>query len=352
MASPAKGTILEVKETKGLGTTLDVIIYDGIIHVGDTIVVGAREPIVTKVKALLRPRSLDEMRDPRKPFKSVHQVYAASGVKIVAPNIETAMPGAPVYVGGSELVEKIKQEIGEVEFDKDVSGLIIKADTLGSLEAMVKILAGEDIPVKRGSIGKVNKEDVTAAASLAKENKYFGVVLAFNAPLLDDARILADDSGVKIISSNIIYSLLDDYKLWVKESRESDKKELAKRITTPAKFQILKDHTFRQSKPAIVGVEILAGTLRSGARLMGVSGKVEGKIRGMQSSGENIEEAKKGMKVAVSMDDVVIGRHYDEGDVVYTFIDIEDAKQLNPDDLSDDEKQVLREIKEVKKKRM
>ena len=135
--APAKGTILEVKEERGLGTTIDVIVYDGILRRGDSVAVGARQPITTKVKALLKPTPMDEMRDPRERFRNVDEVTAASGVKIVAPGLENALAGAPVYVGGFEAAEKIKKEMGDVEIKTDQKGLIIKADTLGSLEALI-----------------------------------------------------------------------------------------------------------------------------------------------------------------------------------------------------------------------
>ncbi|MFH1056062.1 MAG: translation initiation factor IF-2 [Candidatus Altiarchaeota archaeon] len=347
--SPAKGTILEVKETKGLGTTVDAIIYDGTIHVNDSIVVAAREPIVTKVKALLRPRALDEMRDPKKQFKSVRSVYAASGVKIVAPRLDSAMPGGPIYVGGLELVGKVKEEIGEVEFLRDDLGVIVKADTLGSLEAMVKILEGEKIPVRKGSIGRISKQDVTEASAISHENKYLGVILAFNTLALPDAETLAQDSSVPILKSKVIYSIIDDYKEWVQKRRDEDRREVAKCVASPCKIRFLKDHTFRQSKPAIFGVEVVAGTMHSGCRLMREDGKVCGRVRGMQSSGENITEAKAGSQVAISMDDSIVGRHIFEGDTLYTFLSHEDTAKLNIDDLTEDEKDVLREIKKVKK---
>ncbi|MFH0863456.1 MAG: translation initiation factor IF-2 [Candidatus Altiarchaeota archaeon] len=347
--SPAKGTILEVKETKGLGTTIDAIIYDGTIHVNDPIVVAAREPIMTKVKALLRPRPLDEMRDPKKQFKSVRSVYAASGVKIVAPRLENAMPGGPIYVGGAEMVDKMKTEIGEVEFARDDLGVIVKADTLGSLEAMVNILEGEGIPVRKGSIGKISKQDVMEASAVSKENKLLGVILAFNAATLPDAETMAQDCNTPIIASEIIYTLVDDYTEWVAKTRDADRKELAKCVASPCKIRLLPGHTFRQSKPAIAGVEVKAGTLHSGCRLMRQDGKVVGSIRGIQSGGEKIDEAKAGQQVAVSMDDVVLGRHMSEGDVLYTFLSNDDAAKLKVEDLTDDEKQVLREIRQIKK---
>jgi len=350
--TPAKGTILEVKETKGLGTTIDAIIYDGTIRVNDPLVVAAREPIITKVKALLRPRALDEMRDPRKQFDNVRSVSAASGVKIVAHDLENAMSGGPIYVGGPEMVEQVKNEIGEVEFDKEDSGVVVKADTLGSLEAIVKILEADGIQVKKGSIGKVSKHDVIQASAVSNEDKYQGVILAFNAPVLPDAATLAMDFAIPVISSNIIYKILEDYKLWVEKERDLDRKALVKCVATPARIKFLNNHTFRQSKPAIVGVEIEGGTLHAGCRLMREDGKVYGRLRGIQSGGESVEEAGAGEQVAISIDDIMMGRHYNEGDTAYTFLSDEDITKFNPDDMTDEEKALIKEIRKIKKQRI
>jgi translation initiation factor 5B len=67
----AKGTILEVKEEKGLGTTVDTIIYNGALKVNDNLIIGnIGEPIVVKVRALLEPVELSEMRDKKGKFKN------------------------------------------------------------------------------------------------------------------------------------------------------------------------------------------------------------------------------------------------------------------------------------------
>jgi translation initiation factor 5B len=350
--SPAKGTILEVKETKGLGLTVDAIIYEGTLSVNDQIVVAAREPIVTRVKALLRPRPLDEMRDPKKQFKSVKSVYAASGVKIVAQNIGQAMPGGPVYVGGSELVPIIKKEIGEVEFSREEAGLIVRADTLGSLEALIRILESEGIVVKRGSIGKANKKDIIEAQSVGRENPELGAVMAFNTPILADARTLANDSNVSVFESDIIYRLVEDYQLWIQTEKERQRQILVKAALAPCKLKLMPDHVFRQSRPAIVGVEILAGTLYVGQRLMREKdGRVYGRVRGIQSSGESIQSAKRGAQVAVSIDDVTVGKQIIEGDTLYSFLSNEDVQRLNPEDLDDFERQTLRDMREIKRQR-
>ena len=350
LSSPAKGTVLEVKEERGLGTTVDAIIYDGIIKKGDSIVVGAKgEPIVTKVKALLRPKALDEMRDPKEKFKNVDEVYAAYGVKIAAPGLEKALSGAPVYVGGSELVGKVKEEMGEIEFAKDILGVVVKADTLGSLEALVKILADKNIPVKRGGIGRVSKQDVIEASAVASENRLLGAVLAFNAPVSGDISFFAEDQGAKIIKNRVVYQIIDDYLEWAAMEKEMEKKQREKTVAYPVKFKILPDHVFRTSKPAIVGVEILGGTLFPGVRLFLPGGKVNGTVKSIQSGGESVEKAVSGDKVALSIDDVSVGRHIHEDDIIYSFISIEDLAELKKGELSDEDRQILREIRELKK---
>ena len=350
LSSPAKGTVLEVKEERGLGTTVDAIIYDGIIKKGDSIVVGAKgEPIVTKVKALLRPKALDEMRDPKEKFKNVDEVYAAYGVKIAAPGLEKALSGAPVYVGGSELVGKVKEEMGEIEFAKDILGVVVKADTLGSLEALVKILADKNIPVKRGGIGRVSKQDVIEASAVASENRLLGAVLAFNAPVSGDISFFAEDQGAKIIKNRVVYQIIDDYLEWAAMEKEMEKKQREKTVAYPVKFKILPDHVFRTSKPAIVGVEILGGTLFPGVRLFLPGGKVKGTVKSIQSGGESVEKAVSGDKVALSIDDVSVGRHIHEDDIIYSFISIEDLAELKKGELSDEDRQILREIRELKK---
>ncbi|HHQ45300.1 MAG TPA: translation initiation factor IF-2 [Candidatus Altiarchaeales archaeon] len=350
METPAKGTILEVKETKGLGTTVDAIIYDGIIRVNDQIVVGARPPIKTKVKALLRPQPLDEMRDPKKKFKNVDEVYAASGVKIVAPGLEDAMAGAPIYVGGEELVEKVEGELSEVEFETDALGVVIKADTLGSLEAMINILGKEKIPIRKASIGRVSKTDVIEASAVRDKDKYLGVILAFSTSVLGEAEGLADDKNLRIFSSKVIYKILEDYEAWVKSERDADKKGIQGSVVYPAKFELMKGYVFRQSKPAVVGVKVLGGVLQKNSPIMREDGKTVGKVKEIQEESEKIDEAKEGMEVAVSIDNVTIGRQLSEGDTVYTAVTLSDIESLKKIDLTDSEKQVLKEIVEIRKK--
>ncbi|RJS84213.1 translation initiation factor IF-2, partial [Candidatus Bathyarchaeota archaeon] len=164
---PAKGTILEVKEEVGLGVTINVIIYDGILKKGDTIVIGGRQgPIITSVRAVLLPKPLDEIRDPRDKFSSVEEVSAAAGVKIAAPNLDDALAGAPLYVvPPGEPVEKyvreVSEEVEKLRISTDIEGVILKTDALGSLEAIAESLRRNNIPIRFADVGDVSKRDIT-----------------------------------------------------------------------------------------------------------------------------------------------------------------------------------------------
>jgi translation initiation factor 5B len=111
-SGPGVGTILEVKEEKGLGTTLDVILYNGEFKSGDTVIVGtAHEPVVTKIRALLKPKPLAEIRSEER-FLPVKHVVAASGVKVSAPKLENALAGSTIrVVTSSEEAEALSKEL-------------------------------------------------------------------------------------------------------------------------------------------------------------------------------------------------------------------------------------------------
>nr|CAI64259.1 probable translation initiation factor [uncultured archaeon] len=350
------GTILEKKEERGLGTTIDVILYDGKISVGDTIVGGGtdEEPIVTKVKALLKPRALQEIRVEQR-FERVKTVNAASGVKIVAPNMENALPGSQVRVVGEgdvleNVVKLVKSEIDEMRMETSPEGLIIKADTMGSLEALASELRDEEIEeIKKAEVGNISKRDVIDAGTV--KNRYFGVILGFNVDLLPDAKEMAMTNGIPVFISDVIYRLIEEYEDWVKGEKEKEKREIIERLPTPAKIKILPGCVFRQSKPAIVGVEVLGGKIQTGVELIKADGTNIGTINEIQDKAENIKSAGLGMQVAISMKKPTVGRQINENDLLYVDISKEEAKALSGL-LSADEEDVLEELMKLKSRHL
>ncbi len=341
----AKGSVLEVKEVRGLGLTMDVILYDGTVRKGDYIIVGGREPKVTRVKALLEPRKMQDIRT-EKQFEPVEEISAAAGVKISALDLEGVIAGSPIiFVGRESQVEaakkEVQREVEEVQFSKNVDGVILKADTLGSLEAMIKILNEEGIPIKKAEAGAVSKQDVIESQNV--KDRLRKVILSFNATVPVDVDMIARDMGVKVFYNEIIYRLVEEYKEWVAMEQSRELKEKETNVTHPCEIKVLRGTVFRQSHPAVFGVEVLRGTLRPGV-LMARDGKKIDRVKEIGKEGKPIQEAKRGDKVAVSMESVTVGRQVNEGDVLSAVVPERDMKILREifDKLSEDEKELLK----------
>lgn len=333
---PAKGTVLEVKEEPGLGLTLNTIIYDGVLRKDDLIVVGGREkPIVTRIRAILVPKPLDEIRDPRDKFSSVESVFAAAGVKIVAPDLEGVLAGASLYdVPENDAPEKyarlISEEIGQIRIATDVEGVILKADALGSLEAIADILKQNNIPIRLADVGDISKRDVVESAVVREHEPLYGAILAFNVKILPDAEEEAAVKGVQIFREKIVYHLLENYLTWFKRKRDAGLEQDFETLVRPAKLRVMEGYVFRRARPAIFGVEILVGTIRPKyAVIRAENGEELGEIQQIQDKGKALPDAQQGMQVAVSMERPIFGRHIFEKDLLYTKVPEEHVKILS-----------------------
>jgi translation initiation factor 5B len=356
---PAAGTVLEVSDTQGFGTTVDAIIYDGTIREDDQVVVGGVEkPIVTDVRALLRPRPLSEIRTERE-FESVPDVAAADGIKIAAPDLDDAMAGAPIRAVRDRPVEdvvaEVEAELAGIEVTTQEEGVVVKADTLGSLEALVSTLEEAEIAVVRAEVGAVAPRDIRVAETANEPTNE--AVLAFGVDVLDDARALAEQEDVRIFGHDVIYRLVEEYEEHVETIQQAQQDQVLDNITRPARFRVLDDHVFRQSDPAVVGVEVLGGTLKRNTRAALFEGNepdTVGSLKSIQDEGEDIDELMTGERAAVSIDGPTVGRDFDEGDVLWTEIPEKHAKILEQElteDITADEREVLSMYLDKRRKR-
>ncbi|NAZ38776.1 MAG: translation initiation factor IF-2 [Acidilobus sp.] len=357
---PAKGSVLEVKEIPGLGTVVDAIIYDGVLRVGDVIVLNGKSgPIISVVRSLLMPAPLSDMRAKGVKFVNVDEVHAAAGVRIAAAGLEEALAGSSLIAAkdekeAKELTEALKGEVKELIFRRDQLGVVVKADTLGTLEAMLEALKKYEVPVRLADVGNVSKSDVVEASFSGRKDKSLGAVLAFNVKVLPEAELEASSLGVKIFQDNIIYHLLDQYLEWRQKLKEEELEARLNQLTRPGKFMIIPGYVFRRSDPAIVGVEVLGGVIRPGYPLITAKGREIGKILAIRDNDKSLDIARTGAKVAVSIEGkIMIGRHVDEGETVYTDVPFDHATRLLNEFrsyISDDEVLTLKEIAELKKK--
>ena len=348
----AKGTVLEVKEDIGLGTTVDAIIYSGVLKKEDTIILGTRDqPLVTKIKALLKPKPMDEIRDPRERFDSVKEVHAACGIKISAPDLDRVVPGAPLraaHGNEAELIQEIQQQ-SQVRIDLDKDGLYIKADTIGSLEALVKESREKGIHIRKVDIGNISKRDITDTAAV--NNPLDRIIFAFNVKMLPEAKEEAASTDVTVFNEDVIYTIIENYDDWLARKKEELEKKRREDYTHPGMIKFLPEYVFRVSHPAVIGIRVLGGRIKVDMRLMDQDGKLIGNIKGMQSENKPIAEAIQGQEVAISIEGVTVGRQIKGGDIFFTDIPESDAKKLRLlDVLNEDEKDVLNKILEIKRK--
>ena len=335
--SQAKATILEVKEEKGLGTVLDTIIYNGKIKVGDKVIIGSlSDPIETKVKALL----IQE----KNRFKNIKEAHAAIGLKLCAPNTKQVIAGMPLKVANKDtekIKAEIKEEIKEIRFDIDENGIIIKADTLGSLEALINMLQEKDIPIKHASVGEISKRDISEAT--AEQNPINRVILGFNVKE-------TKSDLTKIITHPVIYKLIESFEKWKEQQQEELQKQAFKGLPLLTKFQIIPHCVFRQSNPAVVGVELLLGSLKIGTPVL--KEKHISDVKELQKDGKNIKEAVRGDQVAIALPGVTVGRQIFENDIFHTYITEEQFRTFKrlKKYLNDDQITVIKEVAQIMRK--
>jgi len=355
-----EGTILEVKEEKGLGMTVDCIIYNGKLRVNDTLIIGnVEQAIVTKIRALLEPAELTEMREKKSKFQNVKEVLAATGVKISAPGLENAIAGMPLRSssGKAEEVERLKlevqQQVGEVlSFIEQEHGVMIKADTIGGLEALRHLLEEKNIPIASASLGDISKKDLSKLETLKEKDEFTGVLLGFNVKMTPDIAEHAKVKGLTLILNEVIYKTIEDYEKYVDTlKKEIEKRELAN-LVRPCKFLLMKGYVFRQSNPAIIGVDIEVGKIRTSDPIMRGDGMRISTVKSLGEAQESLTVAEQGKQLAMAMDGVTIGRQVKEGDYLYTDIPEEHFKKLKElkKHLSKRELEVLKEIAEIKRK--
>jgi translation initiation factor 5B len=339
LEGPARGTVLEVSDEKGLGTTVNAIIYEGKIKINDKIIIGGlHQPVVTKVKGLFEP-------DEQNKYRGVKEVKAAAGVKIAALGVKDVVSGMPLFVINNDeeaLRQKIQEEVEEVIIETESSGIVVKADSLGSLEAVIGMLNDKEIPIKKASVGSVTKKDITSAIS--DEDDLNKIILCFN--------IESESKEVKIISHNIIYQLIEDLESWRDDQRKLEEAKELHGLVRPAKVRYLMGCTFRQSNPAVIGVEVLSGTLKPDYNLIKENGDEVATIKTIQLEKDSVKTAEKGKQVALSLPGITAGRQIREGEIYLVdmnqnnFKRLKDLKKL----LTQDEIRLLRELAEIKRK--
>ncbi|CAA7013498.1 unnamed protein product [Microthlaspi erraticum] len=360
-------TVLEVKVIEGHGTTIDVVLVNGVLHEGDQIVVcGLQGPIVTTIRALLTPHPMKELRV-KGTYVHYKEIKAAQGIKITAQGLEHAIAGTALHVvGPDDDVEVIKESVMEdmesvlSRIDRSGEGVYVQASTLGSLEALLEFLKSPavKIPVSGIGIGPVHKKDIMKAGVMLERKKEYATILAFDVRVTTDARELADEMGVKIFCADIIYHLFDQFKAYMENIKEEKKKESADEAVFPCVLQILPNCVFNKKDPIVLGVDVIEGILKIGTPICVPSREFIdiGRVFSIENNHKAVDYAKKGSKVAIKIigsnaeEHKMFGRHFDMEDELVSHISrrsIDILKTNYRDELSIDEWKLVVKLKNI-----
>jgi len=342
ISNEAKGVILEMKKAKGMGS-IEAILYDGELKEGAEIAIaGFWEAVVTKVRAI------EEILPLSFKYKSVKSALAATGIRMHLKNKEGVVSGMPFQeVDGNleKIKSEFKKEISEV-IKTDKQGIIIKAESLGSLEALIFLLKHENIQIIKTGIGPIGKSDAVSAKANLDANPLDAVILGFNVELEEGV----EKGNVKIITNTVIFKLIEDLLEWRKKRSEEIEREKMLGLATICKLEILHQHIFRNSNPAIFGVRIAAGKARVGIPLIDEKGEEVARIKSLQSGKASVEEGKQGDELAMALPGINFERRLKETKYLYAYISDKQMKQFkeNKDLLSSDELKVLQEVADIK----
>jgi len=346
LTETGKGVILEVKKIKGL-ETVEAILYDGIIKEGDEIVIASlnSEPIISKI------RSLEEIEPLSFKYKNTKEAGAASGLKMHLTSKEGVLSGMPFQILKGNLgkvKEEFRKEVSK-RLDLDKQGIIIKADSLGSLEALMFLLKQENIQVLKAGIGLVGKTDVISAKANFDSNSLDAVILAFNTNIEEDLEL----GNVKIIRNDVVYKLIEDLQKWRKERQGEIERERLLGLATICKLEILHKYVFRNSNPAIFGVKVSAGRLKTGIPLINEIGEGVARVKSIQLDKASVNEASQGQELALALPGIAFDRKLGDKSYLYSDLSSSQFKQFKnrKDLLSSEELRALQEIADLKRKK-
>lgn len=339
-----KGTVLEVKKEKKMNC-VDAIVYDGSLKQGDNLVIaGLEKPIIAKLRCLF-------VAKPLKGYKTVKEVTAAAAVRMQFPGSADVLSGMPFVVASPKDAEKVASELQREVSDNvqtDGEGVIAKAESLGSLEALLQLLHKAGIQVGKIGIGDVTKSDVISASVNLRERPLDAVVVGFNVEISGE---LMGEDNVKILANEVIYKLIEDLEEWRIQKDNELKREKMESMTFPCKLKVLR-YVFRQSKPAIFGVTVIGGKLKTGIKLMNAKGKVLDRVKAIQDKKDSLKEVKAGKDVAISLPNINYQRQLFEGEILYSEIFESNFRKLkaNKKLLTQEEIKILQEISDIKRK--
>lgn len=360
-----RAQVMEVKALPGMGTTIDVILINGCLREGETIIVaGVEGPIVTQIRGLLLPPPLKELRV-KSQYEKHKEVSTSQGVKILGKDLEKALAGLPLLVAHKEdeipvlrdeLVRELKQTLSSIKLEE--KGVYVQASTLGSLEALLEFLRTSKVPYAGINIGPVHKKDVMRASTMLEHDVQYAVILAFDVKVERESQEMADSLGVRIFSAEIIYHLFDAFTKYREDYKKAKQDEFKNIAVFPVKLRVLPQFIFNSRDPIVMGVSVEAGVLKQGTPLCVPSkGFVDiGVVTSIEMNHKSVDSAKKGQEICIKIEPIpgespkMYGRHFEATDLMVSKItraSIDALKNWFRDEMQKTDWQLIMELKKT-----
>ncbi len=287
----ASGTVIESHLDTKRGISATLLIQNGTMKKGKFVLSG---------KTIAPVRIFEDFQG-----KPIEEAGFSSPVKIVGFNSAPEVGASfQTFNSKKEAEEEVKKNTENAPSNKATESapkddskakitmpVIIKADTTGSIEAVEKEimkLADEDvsITVLRKGIGNISEEDIKLSYGTKSP-----IALGFNVEMDSQAKDLAEQFGVKVKTSDIIYKISE----WLEEEIKKQKL-LIPREEILGKAEILKIFNRTKNKQ-VIGGAVTEGKIMSG-KIIKIKRKDfeigEGKVAGLQSDKKETREVGKG----------------------------------------------------------
>ncbi|XP_058474603.1 eukaryotic translation initiation factor 5B [Solea solea] len=360
-----RAQVMEVKALPGMGTTIDVILINGRLREGETIIVpGVEGPIITQIRGLLLPPPLKELRV-KSQYEKHKEVSTSQGVKILGKDLEKTLAGLPLLVAHKddeipvlrdELIRELKQTLNSIKLEE--KGVYVQASTLGSLEALLEFLRTSKVPYAGINIGPVHKRDVMKASTMLEHDPQYAAILAFDVKVERESQEMADSLGVRVFSAEIIYHLFDAFTKYREDYKKSKQDEFKNIAVFPVKLRVLPQFIFNSRDPIVMGVCVDAGVLKQGTPLCVPSkGFVDiGVVTSIEMNHKSVDSAKKGQEICIKIEPIpgespkMFGRHFEATDIMVSKItraSIDALKNWFRDEMQKSDWQLIVELKKT-----
>ena len=311
----ARGVIVEAKLDKGRGPVATVLVQNGTLRIGDSVVCGTT---YGKVRAMVNDRGENVKKaGPSVPVEilGLNDVPEAGDILAVLEEKQArSIAEARIERQRNNLIKSKKVSLDDLfhqiqEGDIKDLNIVIKADVQGSVEALssslLKLNKNDEVRVSivHSGVGAVNESDVMlASASNA-------LIIAFNVRPDANARKLADTENIDIRTYRVIYDAIND----VKDAMSGMLKPKYKEVIQ-GRVEIRQVMKF--SKALVAGSYVLEGKICNNSKIRIIRDNIEifdGEIDSLRRFKDEVKEVNAGYECGISIVDF---RDFQEGDII------------------------------------